>query len=269
MAKVLHILNGDSTKSLLEKSELEGDVVVCRELFCEGKIIADIGSDQFWKHRYNFFQTAYNVNKLEYFDKTIKEFVQLEDVSKYDEVVLWFEYDLFCQVNLMVMGSYLLKNYRSAVNYYLVCVGKEHPKDIWKTLSDYSPEEYVTLYNNKIKLSRHDLLFIREAWDVYVKNDKEQLKIFNFKKSKKIKYFDIAMRQHMQRFADAKGLDEIDYKILGIIREKPLTKNKIIRALLLWQKESTVYGFGDLQYVRKLKNLGDYYHVRNNEYFLK
>ena len=268
MSKTLHIANGDSTRHQLEKSGLQGDIVVCREVLCEGNIVEDVGSDLFWQSRYTFFKNECGVDKLEYFDKTIKEFVQLQDVSEYGEVVLWFEYDLFCQVNLMAICTYLLKHYKSAVWYYLVCVGKEHPKNDWKTLSDYRPEEFVQLYENKTKLSRNDLQFAKATWEVYVRNNKEEIKTFNYNQGKKIKYFEVAMQQHLKRFKNEKGFNEIDYKILEIIKSHALTEREIVKKLLIWQRQETVYGLGDLQYFNKLKKLSNYYMVKDGLFYL-
>lgn len=269
MKKTLHILNGDSVKTTLKQSKLQGDVLVFREMLCEGSIIADIGSDKFWIQRYDFFNRELGVEKLEYYDKTIKELVKIEDLSAYDEVILWFEYDLFCQVNLMALSSYLLKHYRSAIYYYLVCVGKEHGENEWKALTDYHPEDYKKLYENKIKLSRNDLQFATNAWQTYVKNDKTEIEAFDFKKTKKFCYFDIAMQQHLLRFNDKDELNQISRKILEIIGAKSLSEKEIIKELLNWQRKETVYGFGDLQYALKLKKLSKFYEIKDGLYHLK
>ena len=38
MNKTLHILNGDSTAESFAKSSLEGDVLIWREMLCEGSL---------------------------------------------------------------------------------------------------------------------------------------------------------------------------------------------------------------------------------------
>ena len=45
MSNILHILNGDSTAQIMEKSSLEGDVIVWREMLCDGPLQKDVGSD--------------------------------------------------------------------------------------------------------------------------------------------------------------------------------------------------------------------------------
>ncbi len=262
MTTTLHILNGDSTAQIFPRSIIQGDIIVWREMLCEGSLHKDVGSDEFWKKRYTFFE-GIGVARLEYYDKTIKELIKIEDISNYDEVVLWFEYDLFCQINLMALCTYLLKYFRKNINYYLVCTGYEKGIPNLQTLSDYSPEEYQTLYKEKIKLSRNNLLFAEQSWQLYVENNKEALKEFDFDQCSKFKYLQQAIQQHLQRFPDNNGLNQIENKILEIINSGISNRNDIIKKLLLWQKRETGYGFGDLQYSRSLENLSNFFIIKN------
>lgn len=259
MSKTLHILNGDSTVEIFDKTTILGDIVVWREMLCEGVIQNEIGSDAFWKSRYDFFESEFNVNKLEYFDKTIKELIKLEELSNYKEVVLWFEYDLFCQINLIAACSYLLKSFRKDIYYYLVCTGKEKGKDQLQTLSNYSPDEYRILYKNKVKITKNDLLFADGRWNLYIENDLKRLKSYDFSKNSKFKYLQMAIDQHLKRLPNENGLNQIEIKILELINSGLTDKNKIVGQLLIWQQKETVYGFGDMQYFMTLKNLKTFY----------
>ena len=263
MNKTLHILNGDSTAQFFSKSTLQGDVIVWREMLCEGSLHNDVGSDEFWKKRYDFFENEVGVSKIDYFDKTIKEFIILEDVSSYNELILWFEYDLFCQVNMMALCVYLLKYYKKNINYYLVCTGHEKGKQNLQTLSDYSSNEYPTLYENRVKLSRNNLLFIEQCWNLYVENNLEELKLFDFNKQDKFMYLQKAITQHLERFPSKNGLNQIENKLLETIDTGFSSRESIVNEMLHWQDKETVYGFGDLQYYLYLKKLNNYYSVKN------
>jgi hypothetical protein len=263
MTNALHILNGDSTHGIFKQTSISGDVVVWREMLCEGKVVKDVGSDPFWKERYSYFEKEIGVGKLEYFDKTVKELIQLQDIASYDEIVLWFEYDLFCQINLLALCTYLLKSYRKDIRYFLVCTGKEKGKGQLQTLTDYLPEEYENLYRNKIRISRNLLLFAQNAWEVYAENDINALKDFDFNQSKKFVYLQAAIDQHLLRFKDEKGLNQIDHKILSLVSSGIHSEKELIKELLCWQKEDTVYGFGDVQYENYIKKLSDFVLVEN------
>ncbi len=265
MTKILHILNGDSTYAIFKESSISGDVVIWREMLCEGTVVKDVGSDQFWKERYSYFKNEFGVDKLDYFDKTLKEIIKLQDVSDYREVVLWFEYDLFCQINLMALATYLLKSYRKDIKYFLVCTGKEKGKTQLLSLADYSPKEYEDLYQNKIKLSRNDLLFAQIVWEIYSENDVDSLMSFDFNQSKKFIYLQAAIDQHLMRFKDENGLNQIDHKILSIIDTGIQNEKQLINKLLIWQKKETVYGFGDMQYINYIKKLKSFIIIENSK----
>ena len=268
MANTLHIANGDSTAEILKRTSLTGDILVWREMLCEGLICKEVGSDEFWMNRYDYFKKELEVSKLDYYDKTIKEILKLEDVSNYSEVVLWFEFDLFCQVNLMALCTYLLQSYRKNTIYNLVCTGWVKGEEQLKSLADFSVDEFVNLYENKISLSKSNLEFAQNCWNVYVNNDVNELKSFNFNKQSKFRYLQKAIDQHLLRFPDESGLNQIQYKILEIINSKPLTELEIVRDLLIWQSQETVYGFGDLQYFQYLKKLNKYVDIRDSKYYL-
>ncbi len=254
MDKTLHILNGDSTAAIFANSGLSGEILVWREMLCEGPLHKNVGSDAFWIKRYGFFEDSLKVDRLSYFDSSIKEILKIEDNDLYNEVVLWFEYDLFCQVNLLAACSFLLKNYRKDIRYYLVCTGKEKGKEELQSLSDYPAENYKDLYKNRIKLTRNDLLFAQQCWELYVENDQKTLKEFDFNQNKKFRYLQAAIDQHLMRFPDKDGLDEIDRKIIELTKEG-IDEEILVKELLIWQKRESVYGFGDLQYVHKIKKL--------------
>jgi hypothetical protein len=268
MSKQVHIVNGDSTATILKESDLSGDLIVWREMLCEGPLSKNIGSDSFWNLRYAFFENEFQVNRPEYYDNTIEELIQIEDLSNYDEVVLWFEFDLFCQVNLIALCTYLLNHFKKDIRYYLVCVGTEKNKEKLQTLSDYTPTEYQQLHKERIKLTRRDLLFAKECWEKYVDNNSKELKEFNFQKNSKFNYLHAAIQQHLKRFADGTTLSQIDLKLLETIYTNTFSERDIVRAMLIWQKKETVYGFGDLQYFKSLEKLHPCYEIKNEHYYL-
>lgn len=268
MTKALHILNGDSSRYLIEKSGLKGDYLVWREMLCEGPLEKEVGNDQFWKTRYQFYQETLKVDKLDYYDRVIKELVLIEDLSSYDEVVLWFEYDLFCQVNLLAACSYLLRYYKKDILYYLICVGEQKESDEMVSLGHFTPQEFPQLYTSKVKLSRSDLLFADTSWKLFAQGAKEQLETFDFSKKKKFKYLKRAIDQHLENSNRRAGLTGLERHILSCIQKEGQNKTKLIRNLLNWQRTATVNGFGDLQYQLYLDKLEPYYNINDEIYTL-
>ena len=112
MGSVLHITNGDSFTQRLKGLAIKGDIITWREMLCEGKTLSNVGSEPFWKTRFEFFSKNYRVSKSWFVEKTLKEYRSLCNHKAQDQIVLWFEFDLFCQINMLAVLSWLKQHRR-------------------------------------------------------------------------------------------------------------------------------------------------------------
>ena len=99
----VQVLNGDA---LAAKQRFEGLVVICRECFMDGPIEAETIS-QFWQQRAEFIYGQFGANRAEYFTRVKAEFEKLLELNPDDNIHLWFEHDLFCQVNMWFVIHWL------------------------------------------------------------------------------------------------------------------------------------------------------------------
>src|SRR5688572_29658422 len=106
--KILHILNGDATQQTFSAAGIPGDRLVWREVLSEGPVVDDIPEEEFWKRRADYLFKAYNEHQDKYTEDMNATLHRIDSVNEYGEVVLWFEYDLVCQVNLMYLLTRLL-----------------------------------------------------------------------------------------------------------------------------------------------------------------
>src|SRR5439155_1597163 len=90
---VLHVLNGDATHRVFEQTHLTGDVLVWRDILVEGPAASP-------DERAPWLAARLGINAEEYVRGRREEAAALAATARHDEVVLWFEHDLFCAVNL-------------------------------------------------------------------------------------------------------------------------------------------------------------------------
>ena len=165
-ASILHITNGDMTTNYLKKLKFSGEFITWREMLCEGKTTIDVGSENFWKNRYDFFKSSYKISKQKFIDYTVKEYRSLCNKKNQKEIVLWFEYDLFCQINMIAVLSWL-KQYRKGYNISLVCSGKVGNSKNMFALSELNEKQIQNHYKNRIELTQDDIEYADYIWQLY------------------------------------------------------------------------------------------------------
>lgn len=253
MSSLLHITNGDVFTKKLKSLKLSGEIITWREMLCEGKTENNVGSESFWKTRFEFLNKNYKVSKSTFINKTLKEYRSLCNHKKEDQIVLWFEYDLFCQVNLLAVISWL-KTHRKYAEISLVCSGKEDSSDTFYGLNELTDEQLLNKYENKIILKQDDIEYADYVWQLYCSDNPIRLENLTDFKNYQFKYLENSIQSHLHRFPSIKnGLNEMETNILKqAIDKKPKSKTEFLNILV---KNQGFLGFGDIQYQRAITRL--------------
>ncbi|GMN08931.1 hypothetical protein MTsPCn9_06130 [Croceitalea sp. MTPC9] len=253
MKSLLHITNGDSFTERLQTLPLKGDIITWREMLCEGKTLSTVGSESFWKTRFEFLNKNYKVSKSWFVEKTLKEYRSLCNHKQQDQIVLWFEYDLFCQINMLAVLSWL-KTHRRHAEISLVCSGKEDESDKLYALNELSDEKLLALYEKRTVLTQDDIEYADYVWQLYCSDNPIRLENLTDYKNYQFEYLSEAMKVHLQRFPSIKnGLNDVENHILNLAtNEKPKTKREFLGKIL---SNQGMYGFGDTQYERALSTM--------------
>ncbi|MEC7771825.1 MAG: DUF1835 domain-containing protein [Bacteroidota bacterium] len=253
MKSLLHITNGDSFTSRLQSLEFKGDVITWREMLCEGKTLSTVGSESFWKTRFEFLNKNYKVSKSWFIEKTLKEYRSLCNHKQQDQIVLWFEYDLFCQINMLAVISWL-KQHRRHAEISLVCSGKVEGSTKLYGLNELDDDKLMELYDNRKVLSQDDIEYADYIWQLYCSDNPIRLENQIDNNDFQFEYLSDALKTHLKRFPTIKnGLNDLENHILEVAKqEKPRSKKELLHNLLT---DQGFYGFGDTQYERMVTSL--------------
>ncbi|WP_353779976.1 DUF1835 domain-containing protein [Winogradskyella sp. 3972H.M.0a.05] len=252
--KSLHITNGNSLTDYLTELDIQGDFITWQEMLCEGPTISNIDSEAFFDIRKSFFNTYYDIEIDR--DEYDSELEKLNNIEDYSEIVLWFEYDLFCHINLIGVLS-LLKSKRVELPLYLVCSGRiEGEKDL-KGLAELTPEQLLEHYKQKALLSADDVDLAVTIWRIYCGKDHNLLRPYITKNSS-FKYLSNCLKAHLKRFPDsASGLGSIEANILAILRDNEVkSRHHLLGYILNYQG---YYGYGDLQLDRIINKVSIFF----------
>lgn len=255
----LHITNGSNLTEYLKELNYAGDFLTWHEMLCEGPAEFEIDSDTHVLKRKEFLNAFYDIEIDEYEFKN--ELYKLDAIETYSEVILWFEYDLFCHINLVAVIS-LLRQKNVKLPTYLVCSGRIEGEDDLKGLSELSANQLDAHFKNKVKLTETDLEIANEVWQIYCGTDHNLLKP-HITKTSSFEYLGICLKAHLKRFPDSRsGLSTLEYNILSILNTYDIkSKHHLLGYALNYQG---YYGFGDIQLERIINKLSIFFTEESN-----
>lgn len=244
---ILHILNGDVTLEKFKESAIGGHTMVWRETLSLGPLFYQVDSEIFWEMRSQFIEKAYGSKLSQYKSKVIKEFQKLKKF-KGKEIVLWFEYDFFCQINMIALLSYLLR-YKKSATISLIEIGDVPGFEKRVGLGEVPTSLYQGFYKDRKVLTREELIIADKAWMIYCSNSWNEIESLNFES---FPYLEEGLRNAKKVHYKPNEVSELELAILKILSESDTNKHLLIGRLL---KTFPELGLGDLQYEYLIKNL--------------
>lgn len=157
----VHVLNGDALASHFPES-LTGKQLVVREMLMEGplKIEADAA---FWQQRESYLQQNYPQVKLSYPNQVKPTFESLVTLPAESPVNLWFEHDLFCQVNFWFCCSLLVHRPKAKVFYVQPLPQNER----WQGFGSHRSADLLEAYRQRKSLPQEWLQKLAALWQAY------------------------------------------------------------------------------------------------------
>ena len=262
MGKQLHISNGDDLSKSITDLKVDGEIVVWREILCEGPTTFELGTERFISLRQDFLKEYYAVTAEDYKSQFLSELAKLSSVNDFDEIVLWFEYDLFSHLNMLAAISHLLENgLKTPV--YLVCSKKLEGEKEFHVLSRLSLKDLANHYDQRIPLTQEDLEMASLLWQLY--NGENHQKLKNLIKEKtNFEYLSSCLRAHVERFPNARtGLNSLEHHVLRLIQDNEIKSAQQLLGYSLGYQG--YFGYNDKQMQRLLNKLSIFYKINNSK----
>lgn len=236
---IYHVLPGDSLTEEFRETNIDGDVIVCRECLIVGDVDAET-LPEFWEQRARFILSEYAEDEIEYHDKVADELAKLADLDADDEVNLWFEYELFCSVNLWFCLSLLSQ---TEARMYRVEPAVVPEDDRWDGFGRLNAADLRDCFDDRIPLAPEDVALGVELWNAYRKNDHDRLKQLSSAASPAFPHLAEVCAAAIERDTrPAEVLAEIEFE----------GKTEFEDIFAEFKRRAGVFGLGDLQVQRLL-----------------
>ena len=237
-----HILNGDCLAEQLKETNINGDYIICREALIDGPIQSD-NLDTFWSARAAYVQETYHDNAENYFNRVVSEFSKIQSIPTDSEVCLWFEHDLFCQVNMWFVMS-LLYQHGIKRNISRVFPVVRDANDVWKGFGIADAAMLEQAFAQRMLLKDDDLKLGNDLWKAYCAHDFDALKELATSGSKAFKFLPEVCKAHIERFPEGNQMSRPQRVLMELIDQ---SNGEFAEVFSAFSEREGIYGFGDLQ----------------------
>jgi hypothetical protein len=245
MSHTLHITNGDSVQ--IRDTGLEGEVLAWKDLLHEGPVPSGLTLDELRPLRARFLAGLDHLSEsgiaadLERRDRTLAGF------RERSEVVLWFEHDLYDQLQLLQILDWFSRMELGATRLSLIAT------DIY--LGTLRPEQLLALYPRRHDVRSTELDFASRAWSAFRAPDPAGLVTFAAVANPELPYLPGAFARHLEEFPSSEnGLSRTQRQILETLKGGAAPAGTLFATCQ--QREERIF-MGDTIFFACLRGLAD------------
>jgi hypothetical protein len=198
--RYLHVANGTCTTRLIESAGIPGARSLWADPLYEGPVPDGLTDAELLDVRARYLAgTAAEaevdpVNDLQLWREAIRRH------ESYDELILWFEHDLFDQLNLVQLLSWIRTCLPAAKTVSLVCVGSFPGHPAFKGLGELSPAELASLLETRQPVGEAQYSLAERAWEAFRKPTPEGLDLLRHGDTAAMPYLAAAITRFLQEF---------------------------------------------------------------------
>lgn len=238
---MIHFHNGDIAASLARRAGVPGRHVPFRESLVGGPVHPNLELHQWVEERALFLAEHHGENLLRVRNELLEQELALDRAREEEEVVLWFEHDLFCLVHLLYLLSRLSKCRRITL--------------IWcpQPLGTQTEEDLFNLFQSRAAVLPAMTTAAGLAWRAYTSDDPASLNRFLGADIADFPFLRDGLLLHASRFPSTRnGLGEVERRAVEAI---DAGASDFVSLFTRFDKDPPRFGFGDGEFLRHLKHL--------------
>lgn len=162
---MLHVTNGDSAADLILRSGIGGNVLPWRDVLHIGPVPGQLTSRELSEKRASFLASLGWGIKEELVQSFLLRNSTLRKHAADDELILWFEHDLYDQLQLIQILAWLIGNKQcSTKRQFLICIDRYPGVRSFRGLGDLNPVQIRHLFDMRKPINLPQFHAAADAW---------------------------------------------------------------------------------------------------------
>jgi hypothetical protein len=225
--RFLHVANGDCTTDLIHKAGLPGVSSVWADVLHDGPVPGGLSDAELLPVRAKFLADGSPADGGP--DDAAAELTRwravIQDVSSYDEIVLWYEHDLFDQLNLIQLLTLIGQNPPAGKRVSLICIGSFPGREHFKGLGELTPAEIAPLFDTRQPVTAAQYALATRAWDAFRASDPRAVEalVRGAADMSALPFLEAALRRHLEEFPwTPDGLSRTERRVMQLMEAGPI-----------------------------------------------
>src|SRR5262249_996170 len=143
---MLHIHNGDSTAGTMREAGFPGQHFAFREALASGPTPQGLSKDQWIEVRATYLAGEAKPDAAEIKRDLAAMDALLANFDGHEEIILWFEHDLFCQINLVYLLDHFARQPARQFRLSLICIGEFPGVANFRGLGQLTAQQMASLF---------------------------------------------------------------------------------------------------------------------------
>jgi hypothetical protein len=242
---MLHIVNGDATVARLAPAALPGEILVWRDVLVEGPVEDPLAVDAFAARRAPWLARRLGIAADRYAESARAQADGLAQAAAHGEIMLWFEQDLFCVVNLGYLAAWLHRTR---------CAGRVSLVFPAEPLGTTDSTTLAALFAARQPFTDDAIAHAAAWWEAFASPDP---RAFDAGVRGPLPFLDAAAQLHRARFPSTRtGLGVVETAALAALEDTPRAFAEVFRAATQ-DERMRGHGMSDLQLAAYLRALAD------------
>ena len=210
MNKTLNIINGDACINIMKEANIEGNFLPWRDFLHEGSVPIGLTLEELSLIRAKFI-SEYGVGEFSEIYKSFKERdKQLKAYREYNKIVLWFEHDLYDQLQLLQLLDWFATKELKDIELTLICSNNY--------LGESTAQQIKKLLHYTITVSSQHFKVAKKAWSAFREPTPKSWFQLLQNSTSILPFLQPAIFRMLEEFPNTKsGLSRTEYQALLII----------------------------------------------------
>ena len=223
--RFLHVANGDCTTDVIHAAGIPGTSSVWADVLHEGPVPAGLSDEELVgvRARYLADGTPWGMTVEQVVADLQRWRAALDGRADHDELILWFEHDLFDQLNLIQLLDRLGRasvDHHGSTPISLICIGSFPGRPDFKGLGQLTPDQLASLLETRQPVDGRQIDLASRAWAAFRSPDPRDLEALLGGEMSALPFLAAALRRHLQDYPwTTDGLSRTERRILELARE--------------------------------------------------